>query len=113
MSMSKPNWSDLKRRRRMGRAQRWKSAVKHVPRLTAFCAEHGVEMRSVDGGYQFRFMEYVIIWFPATNKVLVQYQLPGHETVRFEENGQHNKPRVLVALEEMVDLTRPKCVSHG
>lgn len=109
----KPNWGDLKRKRRAGRAQRCKLASRYVPRLRDFCAKHGVEMRSVDGGFQFRFMEYVIIWFPASNKVLVQYQLSGHNTVLFKENGQHGKPRVQVALEEMVDLARPKCVAYS
>jgi hypothetical protein len=109
---AKPNWSDLKRKRKAGRAQRCKLASRYVPRLQEFCSEHDIEMKAVEGGFQFRFLEYVIVWFPATNRVLVQYQLPDHKTVRFEEDGQHGKPRVMVALEEMVALARSQCIAH-
>ena len=66
-------------------------------------------MLQVQHGYQFRLREYIINWSPTTNKVKIQYCLPGNgQTVDFKRNGQPNKPRILVALEEMVDRVLAK-----
>jgi len=72
-------------------------------------------MLSVDGGYQFKYREYVISWLPATNRVLVQYRIPGHnQTVPFTKDGQEGKPRIQVALEDIIDLysARPRLHAH-
>jgi len=111
---SKPDWNELKRRRKRGRSQRRRSAKRYLPRLRKLCASNGVEMSEVDGGYQFRYREYVINWLTSTNRVLIQYRLPGHDrTVTFRRDGKEGKPRIQVALEELIDLyTEPKCYTH-
>jgi hypothetical protein len=102
------NWQSLKRAKRVYKRQRNRAAGKLLPRLKEFCQQNEVEMLEVGHGYQFKLREYVLNWSPSTNKVQVQYRLSGHgNTVRFARAGQPGKPRVVVALEEMIALVRP------
>lgn len=95
--------------RQLVKAARRTAQERHLPALRAYCAEHGISMREVEHGWQFERREYVINWNPATNKVVIQYRLPGHgETIRFTRSGQPNKPRIVVALEELVSLGPPR-----
>lgn len=79
-------------------ARRW-------PRIEQFCSKHRVLIRRVEHGFQFRYNEYAVTWSPSTNSVSIQYCITGSDkTLPFRRNGQQNKPRILVALEEVVSL---------
>lgn len=113
------HWHDLKRRRRICRYQRKLTLVRHLPRLKYLCDTHGIETRRTEHGFQFLYREYVVNWSPTTNKVVIQYRLSGDgQTARFGKNGQPGKPRIQVALEELIELVRqererPLCPAGG
>lgn len=64
-------------------------------------------MQKTAHGWQFSRDEYVVNWHPSSNKVRVQYRLPGHgETVPFVKSGQPGQPRIVVALGELLQLVQ-------
>ena len=64
-------------------------------------------MKSVEHGWQFFRDEYIINWSPSTNRVSISYRLSGHDrTIPFTKEGRPNKPRVIVALEEIMEIIR-------
>lgn len=98
-------WKSINRLSRLRRKHRRQSALKKVPILQDFCERNGIAMLTTSHGYQFRKAEYVINWSPSTNGVQIQYALPGHnKTVPFLKSGQFNKPKIMVALEEVIEL---------
>jgi hypothetical protein len=100
-------WQGLKRRKRICRYQRKLTLVRHLPRLKEFCDIHRIGIKRTEHGYQFLYREYVVNWSPSTNKVLIQYRLSGDgHTAVFSKNGQPGRPRIVIALEELVDLVR-------
>ena len=107
-------WQQLKRKRKVARTKRKREARKHIPQLRKFCEANNVVMKGIDDGYQFCYREYIINWLMATNRVLVQYRLPNHDhTVTFDSDGQPGKPRILVALEVLIDIYKTQSIAHG
>jgi hypothetical protein len=71
-------------------------------------------MRRIGHGFQFVLHEYRINWAPSTNKVSVQYKLPGDgRTVPYTKKGRRGKPRIVAALRELIDLTRSEGRCHA
>jgi len=100
-------WSGIKRKGKLARKHRCRNARKWMPAIEEICRRAGVVIRNVEHGYQFRRDEYVLTWSPTTNRVSIQYSLPGHSTtVPFKKDGRPGRPRVLVALEELVEIVR-------
>jgi len=93
------------RRAKMRRA-RYDRMVRFLPRLREFCARVAVTMRKTDGGngWEFRRGEYILLWTPATNTVVIQTTLRGSADVRFKEPGRPGRPRILVALERVCSV---------
>ena len=79
-----------------------------LPRLREFCAGAGVAMKRTGdrAGWDFRHGEYILLWYPTTNVVTIQTTLPGSGTVRFEEPGRPDRPRILMALERICLVRR-------
>lgn len=99
-------WKGVHRRSKICRDHRRASQLKHMPAIRSFCAERGIEVLRVEHGYQFRMGIYVITWSPGTNKVSAQYRIPGHSwTFPYTDGGRFNKPRIMVALEELHAVT--------
>ena len=97
----------MRRLGKISRQKRKRAALRKLPVILDFCRRVGVAVRKVEHGYQFLREEYIIEWAPSTNSVSIQYRLPGHSrTVPFKADGQPSKPRILVALEELVELVR-------
>jgi hypothetical protein len=92
------------------RAQRRKrliAAAKHLPSICCLCRSSGIHIKKAEHGYVFTYREYRIQWAPSTNKVVVQYDIPGDgNNVPFTKQGQRGKPRIIVALEELVALKK-------
>jgi hypothetical protein len=113
------HWQNLKRRRRICRYQRKLTLLKHLPRLKELCDAYSIDCRRTEHGFQFLYREYVLNWAPTTNKVTIQYRLSGDgQTARFGKNGQPGRPRIQVALEELIELVkreeeRPLCPGQG
>ena len=83
-------------------------------RVRDLCARNGIRSREIAHGYQFILNEYRINWFPSTNRVNVQYALPGDgSSVSFTKKGTRDNPRIVVALQELVDLTRSEGRCHA
>ena len=103
----KTAWRRLRRLGKISRQKRRQSSLRKMPVIVAFCSRACIAIRKVEHGYQFLRDEYIIEWAPSTNSVSIQYRLPGHSrTVPFTADGQPDKPRILVALEELADLVR-------
>ncbi len=87
------------------RAHRQESFQKRWPRIQRFCEGNGILIREVQHGFQFRYREYAITWSPSTNSVSIQFCVPGSSnTLPYSHAGKPDKPRILVALEEVVSL---------
>lgn len=98
-------WQGVKRLNRLCRRHRRKAAARKLPRIREFCEANSIKMLPLPNGHQFRKNEYVITWHPSTNSIQIQYALPGHnKTVAFSCAAHPSKPRILVALEEVVEL---------
>jgi hypothetical protein len=82
--------------------------------INRLCRDHGINMRRIAHGWQFTLHEYRINWAPSTNKVSVQYVIPGDSrTVPYTKKGRRNKPRIVIALKELIDLTRSEGRCHA
>lgn len=100
-------WRKVRNRTKVRRKLRRDALKSKMPILKALCNRTGITCVKVEHGYQFRRDEYVINWSPSTNKVSISYTLPGQShTVPFTKNGLPGKPRILIALEELIELVR-------
>jgi hypothetical protein len=103
------NWDAAKRKRRIGRKHRRDRAAAILPIVKALCERYVIQMSSNDHGYQFRKAEYVVLWNPGTNKVNIQYTLPGHgDTVQFRPDPRRarSEPKIVEALFRLIEVTR-------
>jgi hypothetical protein len=101
------DWDAAKRRRRIGRSHRRDRAAVILPVVKALCERYGICCDVNDHGYQFRKSEYVLLWSPGTNKVSIQYTLPGHgNTVQFSPDPKSGKPKIVEALLRLIEVTR-------
>ena len=101
-----PNWDAAKRRRRIGRSHRRDRAAVILPVVKALCERYGIRIDVNDHGYQFRKSEYVLLWNPGTNKVSIQYTMPGHgNTVQFGSDSRSDKPKIVEALLRLIEVT--------
>jgi hypothetical protein len=100
-------WTGVRRLRKLCRKRRKERALRQLPAIQEICSRAAIEIREVQHGLQFLKNEYIINWAPGTNKVSVQYRLSGHQkTLPFTKEGQPDKPRIIVALEELIELVR-------
>jgi hypothetical protein len=87
------------RRKADARRRRW------VPLLEAVCKHYKIEINEIPGGYQFRSCEYIVSWWPSTNKINIQY--PGSsETRKFEAEPAQGEPKVVTALRKLIKVTK-------
>jgi hypothetical protein len=101
------NWDAAKRRRQVGRKHRRDRAAVIMPAVKALCERYAIRIDVNDHGYQFRKAEYVVLWNPGTNKVSIQYTLPGHgNTVQFSPDPKLGKPKIVEALLRLIEVTR-------
>lgn len=100
-------WRAVRRKSKLIRKIRREVLSQRIPALREYCTRAGVEMLEVAHGWQFRYREYVLNWNPGTNRVAIQYRMPGaNRTVPFTHKGAPGKPRIVVAIEEVLDLVR-------
>lgn len=104
--MAKNYWAGIKRRSKLSRRRRRAAADGLLPAVRAICERAGIAINSTPHGWQFRKNEYIINWHPSSNKVRIQYTLKGDgKTVPFDKSDPE-KPRVILALEELIEITR-------
>lgn len=98
-------WRSVRRKSKLVRRIRHEVLSQRIPALREYCARTGVEMLEVAHGWQFRYREYVLNWNPGTNRVSVQNRMKGsNRTIPFTRSGSPGKPRIVVAIEEVLDL---------
>lgn len=98
-------WKAARKVRKLYKRKRRDRAARLMPQIRLLCETAGISIVRVEHGYQFRRDEYVINWSPSTNRVQIQYALPGHgETVPFIRRG--NEPRIIIALKEVAEIAR-------
>lgn len=103
-----PTPSDYKERRlerrdqRRARAQRLR---KWVPVLMALCRKNSIDAREISGGYQFRIREYIVNWWPSSNRITIQYAGSG-ENRRFECDIVPGEPKILTAIKKLINVTQ-------
>ena len=107
MPDEKSFWKGIRRKKKVVKRCRRRALAKRVPLIRAVCVRAGITMTKNSHGYLFRYGYYVLAWSLSTNKITVQYALPGeNRTVLFQRPGEPNKPRILVAIEELIELVR-------
>lgn len=98
-------WKTARKVRKLYKRRRRDRAAFLLPQIRQLCESAGIEMLKVEHGWQFRRDEYVINWSPSTNRVQVQYALPGHgDTVPFIRRGE--VPRIVIALKEVAEIAK-------
>jgi hypothetical protein len=98
-----------KRRARARRLSKW------VPALKAICRKYGIEAKDISGGHQFRAREYIINWWPSSNKITIQYAGSG-ENRRFEPELVPDEPKIVTAIKKLVRVVKgedPSTDSHS
>lgn len=93
---------ELRQRRNRARAARLR---KWLPVLEALCEKYGIKMVNISGGHQFRVNEYILNWWPAANKIVVQY-VGEKESIPFNTDGPTKEPKIVVALKKLIRVTR-------
>jgi len=89
-----------KRRDRAARLNKW------VPVLRAICKKYGIACQEISGGHQFRVREYIMNWWPSSNKITIQYAGSG-ENRRFEPSEQkQGEPNILLALKKLIRVVK-------
>jgi hypothetical protein len=103
-----PTPADFKVARESRRAQRRERAErlqKWVPILEAICKKCGIQSVEIPGGYQYRANEYVLNWWPSSNKITIQYAGSG-ENRPFEAESSAKEPKILTALKKLIKVTK-------
>jgi len=87
------------RRARATRLRKW------VPILAALCRKNGIGAREIAGGFQYRIREYIVNWWPSSNKITIQYAGSG-ENRRFECDTIPGEPKILTAVKKLIKVTQ-------
>lgn len=91
--------------RRERRNERKRRLQKWVPILQALCQKYGIECRDISGGHQFRAREYILNWWPSSNKVIIQYA-GSDENRSFESDTQEDEPKILTAIKKLIRVMK-------
>lgn len=95
-----------KRRERASRLNKW------VPVLRALCKKYGIECQEISGGHQFRAREYIVNWWPSSNKITIQYAGSG-ENRKFEPTEKkQGEPNILLALRKLIRVVKGEDLSQ-
>lgn len=100
---------ELRQQRNRARAAR---LARWLPVLEAMCSKYGIKMLAISGGHQFRVNEYILNWWPAANKIVVQY-VGEKDSIPFELNEPSTQPKIIVALEKLIRVTRGAKLSES
>ena len=100
----------IRKARKERRRERYHRLMKHVPAIESFCKLHGIEVREISGGYQYRIKEYIVNWNPWSNHVHIQYNRRGDDDTRLFDvtDEQRKRPRIFLALERLVSVAASK-----
>jgi hypothetical protein len=71
----------------------------------ALCRKNNIDAREISGGYQFRIREYIVNWWPSSNRITIQYAGSG-ENRKFECDTVPGEPKILTALRKLIGVTR-------
>lgn len=113
MPDEKSFWKGIRRKKKVVKRCRRRALSKRIPLIREVCARAGIDMKKGAHGFIFRYGEYILSWSLSTNKVAIQYAIPGeNRTVLFQRSGEPDKPRILVAIEELIDLVRAERLSR-
>jgi len=93
--------------RRESRKQRAARLTKWLPVLSALCRKYGIECREISGGHQFRSREYILNWWPSSNRITIQYA-GSDENRKFETDEKADEPKILVALKKLIRVMKGK-----
>lgn len=106
--MPEPTPAEYKEQRKARRAVRQQKAErlrKWVPMLRVLCGKHGIEMKEIPSGYQFRISEYILNWWLPTNKIVVQYA-GSNDNMEFAAEGKSGDPKIMTALKKLINVTK-------
>lgn len=98
--------------RKAERAAKLRKRRKWLPFLQVICEKYGIQLRDIPNGYQFRTNEYIINWWPASNRIVVQYPGSG-ESVRFAGTVKRGEPKILAALRQLIRVTKGEELSES
>jgi hypothetical protein len=98
-------YKEQREARRTVRKQKAERLKKWVPMLEVLCRKHGIEMKEIPSGYQFRIREYILNWWLPTNKIVVQYAGSGDHK-EFDGEGEPGEPKVMTALKKLINVTK-------
>lgn len=104
-----PTSSEYKAQREARRAlrqQRAERLKKWIPFVEVLCRKHGIEIKEIPSGYQFRIREYILNWWLTTNKIVVQYVGSSSDQKEFDGEGEPCEPKILVALKKLISVTK-------
>lgn len=95
-----------KRRERANRLSKW------VPILRALCKKYGIACQEISGGHQFRAREYIVNWWPSSNKITIQYA-GSAENRKFEPTEKkQGEPNILLALKKLIRVVKGEELSQ-
>ncbi len=87
------------RKARASRLEKW------VPLIRTLCDRYGIVVVEIPSGYQLRHQEYIVNWWPPTNRIMVQYAGSG-ETREFIPDVVPDEPKIITAIKSLVGVTR-------
>ena len=91
--------------RRTVRKQKSDRLKKWIPLIAVLCKKHGIELKEIPSGYQFRIREYILNWWLPTNKIVVQYVGSGDHK-EFDSPGDPGDPKIMTALKKLIGVTK-------
>ena len=96
-------YNERKEARRAERARQAQRREKHMPFVSLLCKKYGITLSSIPGGHQFRVNEYILNWWPGTNRIIVQYA-GSNDTKEFRVDTD-GEPKIVAAIRKLARVT--------
>jgi hypothetical protein len=103
--MSTPDYRARRQEQRAARLERAQRLRKWVPIIKMLCSKYGIEIREIPSGYQYRVCEYIVNWWPPTNKIVIQHPGDAHAK-EFRGDRVHGEAKILTALKKLLRVTK-------
>jgi len=103
--MAAPDYRARKQEKRAARLERAQRLHKWVPIIAVLCNKHGILINEIPSGYQYRICEYIVNWWPPTNKIVIQHPGDAHAK-EFQGDAVPGEAKILTALKKLLRVTK-------
>lgn len=78
-------------------AKRAKRLLRRLPEILSYCEVNVIDVRELPNSYQFKKAGIALMWWPSSNKVVIQ-RIGGSVPEAFEAEPTVDEPKIIKAL---------------